>query len=64
MLEDLEHDVFGALERALPLHKRLVYWRIARTGTHQQRWEYLLNNTNNTDAVIETELAIFRRLYS
>ena len=64
MVERLDQDVFGALERALPLRKRWVYRRIARIGTDQQRWEYLLKNTPNNDAIIQTELAIFRRLYS
>jgi hypothetical protein len=55
MVKYLEADVFGA---------RLGYRRICSTGTKEQRWEYLLDNTSNSDATFETELAIFRRLYS
>jgi hypothetical protein len=64
LLKRVDDEVFGALVRALPFLKRLRYRKIVRTGTEQKRREYLLKNTPNKDAIIATELAIFRRLYA
>jgi hypothetical protein len=64
LIRRVDDEVYGALHRALPLRKRWSYRKIARTGTDQQRREFLLTHAPNRDAIVATELAIFRRLYS